>query len=116
MIELKNISKEYIDEFGFKIDLLKDISFTIPPGKITTVIAPAGAGKSSLLKIIAGLEEKTSGDLVKDGNGFIAYLPSNPGSFPWLNVRNNILFGMHDYNISVADQLAKLVGLKNGED
>ncbi|HLD95495.1 MAG TPA: metal ABC transporter ATP-binding protein [Alphaproteobacteria bacterium] len=66
LLSLKNISfKTYSP---YELDILKDISFDIPKGKITTLIGPNGAGKTTLLKIILGFLKPTSGyiDLSKE--------------------------------------------------
>lgn len=63
MLELKNISWEIPD--GDKI--LKGIDLEIPDGKMTVITGPNGGGKTSLAKIIAGLEVPNSGEILLDG-------------------------------------------------
>lgn len=60
-------------QFGGR-EVLRDISLTIEPGEIVTVIGPSGAGKTSLLKCLSLLEHPTSGTLQVDGEGY---------AFPW---------------------------------
>ena len=115
LIKLKNISKDYTDEFGYKVNLFKDISVEIPNNKTTLILAPSGSGKSSLLKILCGLEKVSAGEIENEGNNFIAYIPSEPSSFPWLNVRNNITFGVDNPDSVKADEIAKKVGLEGYE-
>jgi energy-coupling factor transport system ATP-binding protein len=45
------------------VPILKDVSLTIAPHQLTLVVGPSGSGKSTLLEILAGLAEKTQGDL-----------------------------------------------------
>lgn len=52
--------------FG-KVEVLKDISFTVEPGEIFVLMGPSGSGKSVLLKHIVGLELPTSGHVTVDG-------------------------------------------------
>jgi phospholipid/cholesterol/gamma-HCH transport system ATP-binding protein len=61
-VELDHLSKN----FG-KLEVLKDISFTIEPGEIFVLMGPSGSGKSVLLKHIVGLELPTSGRVLVNG-------------------------------------------------
>lgn len=112
MIEIKNLSKEFVDGFGFKTPVIKNLSFTIQDEKITSIISPKGAGKTTLLKIISGLEETTSGSINKEENQKIFYVPSVSQSFPWLNVRENISFGLTKIDDNENKRLISLVGLE----
>ena len=115
MLEVNNLSKNYTDEFGYTVNLLKDISFKVSAGNICSILAPSGSGKSSLLKIIAGLESQSSGEISKASNGPVIYFPSEPSSFPWLNVTDNILFGITNTKSVDVMQLSKIVGLEGYE-
>lgn len=115
MIEVKNISKEYIDESGFKNIILKNVSLSISSEKITSVIAPSCSGKSTLLKIISGLENTTHGEVIKNGNQKIVYIPSQPSSFPWLNVEKNISLGLLKIDPSKIKSIIRFVGLEGYE-
>jgi ABC-type sugar transport system ATPase subunit len=81
MLEIKNVSKNFTDKFGFSINLLKNISFIIPDGKVCSIIAPSGSGKSTLLKIISGLENASDGEIANHNAEKIMYLSSEPSSF-----------------------------------
>ena len=115
MIEVKNISKEYKDVNGLKNVVLNSISLNISSEKITSIIAPSGSGKSTLLKIISGLEHATHGEVIKNGNGKIIYFPSQPSSFPWLNVEENISLGLLKKDPPKIKSLIALVGLEGYE-
>ena len=115
MIEVKNISKEYIDDSGFKNIILKNVSLSISSEKITSVIASNGSGKSTLLKIISGLENATHGEVIKNENQKIVYIPSQPSSFPWLNVEENISIGLLKKDTTEIKSIIKFVGLEGYE-
>lgn len=66
MLELKHISFE-VPENGVEKDIIKDISFTIPDGKFTVITGPNGGGKSTLAKLIAGIQKPTSGQILWNG-------------------------------------------------
>ncbi|MBI1939610.1 MAG: ABC transporter ATP-binding protein [Ignavibacteriales bacterium] len=113
MMQIKEISKDYNNRAGYKINLLKKISFEIGGSQIVSIIAPAGAGKSTLLKIISGLELPDGGEIIN--NGKIIFIPSEPSSFPWLNVTQNVLFAVEDEKSVDIKKIINTVGLEGYE-
>ncbi len=73
LLTMKDITKAYTDKI-----LFDHIDFSISEGEKVGVIGINGTGKSTLLKMIAGLEETDSGDMVKGNRVHINYLPQNP--------------------------------------
>ena len=69
MLRLEKISKIYPTG-----EVLKDVSWEIRNGERIGLVGVNGAGKSTQLKIIAGLEEATDGSLISEGDPSIAYL------------------------------------------
>ena len=63
-IELRNVSFRYAETEPF---VLEDISFVIEAGKFVTIMGPSGGGKTTLIKIMLGLLEPTSGEVLIDG-------------------------------------------------
>jgi ABC-type nitrate/sulfonate/bicarbonate transport system ATPase subunit len=116
MIEINNLSKIYSDQYGNKVKLFEDVSFQIDDNKLTAIIAPVGSGKSSLLKILSGLEKQSSGDIKKDIDGKIVFIPSEPSSFPWLSVWENIIYGLEEVNNERINELINLVGLEGYDE
>lgn len=111
IIKIESLSKNYSDISGYTIQLFENISFNIETEKITTLLAPKGIGKSTLLKMIAGLDEET-----KKSGGKRIYISTKPSSFPWLNVRENITFNMKNVDDNELKSLIKFVGLEGYED
>lgn len=111
---IENISKKYTDKVGYTINLLKDISLNISKSNFTSVIAPVGSGKTSLLKILSGLDSPTSGKISTNLERRI-FIPSSPSSFPWLNVLDNISFNSSLTNKEIVD-IIKSVGLNGYEN
>ncbi len=115
-LEIISISKEYSDEFGFKVKLLNNISFEISPGKFTGIVAPEGSGKTSLLKIISGLENPTRGQIIANRFMNIVFIPSGPSSFPWFTVMENLKFASKLDSEKQLQKIIKIIGLEGYEN
>jgi NitT/TauT family transport system ATP-binding protein len=98
-LQLKSVSKTFYSR-NLEVTALEDISFEVAEGEFLCIIGPSGCGKSTLLNIIAGLEKPDRGEVLIDGQ-----IINRPGPdrvvmfqddalFPWLNVLDNIEFGM----------------------
>ncbi len=99
MLELKNISFNVADEKGEK-DIIKDISLTLEDGKFLVITRPNGGGKSTLAKLIMGIEQPTGGQILWNGQDItnmsitdrarlgIGYAFQHPPRFKGLSVRD----------------------------
>jgi len=116
ILQIKNLRMEHSGR-GIKILHLSDISLKIEEHTFTAILGPQNSNKSLLCEIIAGLVEPTLGKIER--SGIIAYIPSKPSSFPWLNVRENIELGINHNKtgkkITLAD-LVELTGIAGYED
>ena len=63
MLRLENISFT-VDDGGVKKDIIRDVSLTIPDGRLFVLTGPNGGGKSTLAKLIAGIERPTAGRII----------------------------------------------------
>ncbi|HXP88956.1 MAG TPA: ABC transporter ATP-binding protein [Bryobacteraceae bacterium] len=89
MLEVRHLTKRYR-----RIPVVDDVSFSIRPGEILGYLGPNGAGKSTTVKILTGLIEPTSGQILLDGRdvqsdwtGFlrrVGYVPEEPHLYPQL--------------------------------
>ena len=99
IIDLKHITKQYDDNL-----VLDDINMYIRRNEFLTLLGPSGCGKTTLLRIIGGFEECTTGEVLFEGKN-IASLPpykrkintvfQKYALFPHMNVEDNIAFGLH---------------------
>lgn len=100
IIELKHISKVYSDN-GFKA--VDDFNLEVKRGEFVTFLGPSGCGKTTTLRMIAGFELPTSGQILLNGKD-ISQLPANKrpintvfqryALFPHMNIYENIAFGL----------------------
>ncbi len=95
IISLKNVTKIYDDPHEMAIE---GVSLDIFPGEFACLIGPSGGGKSTILKMIAGLEKETSGEVVKPDAVSMDF--QNGALFPWLTVYDNVAFSMRARMVS----------------
>ena len=97
-IVVSNVSKTY-GAGPFAKDVVKDCSFTIESNKLTVMIGPSGCGKSSLIQLIAGFEQPTSGSISMNGSPLQGpgkdrlVLFQESALFPWMTTYDNIMYG-----------------------
>lgn len=94
---LKNVSKSFEDS---KEHVLNQVNLEIKDGEFVCVVGKSGCGKSTLLNLIAGLEKPTAGEILLNGKPVTgpgaerAVMFQEHALFPWLNVIQNVKFGM----------------------
>ena len=98
--------------FGYKT-ILEDISFELNQGEVFSIVGPSGGGKTTLLRLCAGLLDRQEGTIE---NSFktqaIAF--QDPRLLPWKNVIDNISFGLKALGVSKSrrEERAKEIALK----
>ena len=97
-IEVRSLSKRFGDFVA-----LDDVSVTVPDGSLTALLGPSGGGKSTLLRVIAGLESPDEGEVFIDGQQMVGVPPQERGvglvfqhyaAFKHMTVRDNVGFGL----------------------
>lgn len=92
-IELKDIQKAYEVE-NRTIQVLDGINLNIPEKSITVILGRSGCGKTTLLRVIGGLEKPGAGEVIFDAAHKTAFVFQESRLMPWLNVWNNVKFGL----------------------
>ena len=103
VISLSHIGKTYAHE---RTAALTDVSLTISQGEFVCLIGASGCGKTSILKLIAGLENPTEGTIVKPDTVAMAF--QSGALFPWLTVYENIALGLRQKG-ATAGHIARVV-------
>ena len=111
-IQINEISKH----FG-SVRAVDNVSFQIHEGEFFSLLGPSGCGKTTLLRLLAGFEYPTTGNLLLDGIDITSLPPDkrptnmvfqNYAIFPHINVEKNIQFGLRKLGLS-KEQIEKRV-------
>ncbi len=124
---LNHITKSYPGRAGSSVTAVSDLSLSIADGEFVVLVGPSGCGKTTTLRMIAGLEEITSGDISIGGTVVndvhprdrdIAMVFQNYALYPHMNVRKNMAFALKMRKVSKTDierriaQAARTLGLE----
>ena len=89
VLEVKNLNKSY----KRNVPVLSEFNLSIPAGRIVGLLGPNGCGKSTLIKLISGLLQPDSGEILVDGNeigektkAVISYLPERTYFNSWMKI------------------------------
>ena len=90
MMTIRNLN------FGYEQKtIFKDFSMELADGEILAVMGASGCGKTTLLRLIAGLERPDSSDSIQTTHKRISYVFQEPRLFPWMTVRDNLRTVLH---------------------
>jgi spermidine/putrescine transport system ATP-binding protein len=103
-VELVRVTKRFDD-----VTAVDDLSLRLQPGEFFTLLGPSGCGKTTTLRVVAGFEQPTAGQVLIDGDD-VAGLPAHRrptntvfqsyALFPHLSVRENVAFGLRRKRVS----------------
>ncbi len=102
-VEIENLVKVYADKKGAGVRAVNNISLSIEDREFMVLVGPSGCGKSTTLRMIAGLEEISSGTIRIDGRAINDVLPKdrdiamvfqNYALYPHMSVYENMAFGL----------------------
>ena len=114
MIEISNLSKHFFIH-GKKIEVLKELNLSVKKDKITVILGRSGCGKTTLLRLIAGLESLSLGEIKFKEPAKIGFVFQEARLMPFLNVYENIVFALKKHEIEPAkiDSLISMIGLSD---
>jgi sulfonate transport system ATP-binding protein len=98
--ELRNVDKWYGEH-----QVLTDVSVRIGSGEIVAMIGRSGSGKSTVLRVLAGLSTDHTGERMVAGAPALAF--QEPRLFPWRDVRTNVGYGLSRTRLSKAETLTR---------
>lgn len=117
---VKNLSKIFEIE-NRKFEALKNIDLVVPEKSFITVVGKSGCGKTTFLRILAGLEHKTSGSIEftnvgEKNNKKVGIVFQEPRLMPWLTVEQNLAFSLikcknKSYVKEKVEDILKVLGL-----
>lgn len=116
-IEVKNISLNYHTMSG-ETKALSKMTFDVYKNEFLTIVGPSGCGKSTMLSIIAGLTEKSGGEVLMPGSKnqditeLIGYMFQRDELFPWRTILENIFLGLetkHNLNKKTKNHAVNLM-------
>jgi len=126
-VEVLNMSHVYVTEQGAML-AVEDIQLGVRPGEFVSLVGPSGCGKTTILSVIAGLIQPTSGSVSIQGQPIsgpsarVGYMLQQDYLFPWTTIWNNVMTGLEITQQAGAEsmayvrQLLRQMGLSGLED
>jgi NitT/TauT family transport system ATP-binding protein len=127
-LEIRDLNKSFAKDDGSRLVVLDHITFDVKNKEFVCILGSSGCGKTTLLRMIAGLDTAESGTIVLDGeemkgtNPKVGMVFQEYSLFPWRTVIDNIAFGLEMQGIAkeeryrIAERYLKLVNLAQFRD
>jgi NitT/TauT family transport system ATP-binding protein len=132
VVRVNEVTKNYVKKGSRKssdqvLEVLGGVTFELKEGSLTSIIGPSGCGKTTLMRIIDGLTEPTSGEVTFNGRPVksppegMGFVFQQFGLLPWRNIKKNVEFGLELRGVSaderreIAQRYIEIVGLKGFE-
>lgn len=126
LLEVRKLSYIYHSPDA-ETQAISEVSFGIEREEFVAIVGPSGCGKTTILSLIAGILEPSSGEILLDGKpvkeaaGLTAFMPQRDQLFEWRNILRNVLLGPEirrqktPENVKFAHSLLKKYGLSDFE-
>ena len=101
VITFNNVIKKYDQQ-----EVLSSISFQVLQQDVIGILGPSGMGKTTMLRLIAGLEKESSGEITTHSNK-MAYVFQEPRLLPWKTVLENVVLPLKASGINKQDRIKK---------
>lgn len=114
MLEFKDITFKYPED---DYTMIQDLSFSVEKGEFISIIGASGSGKSTIFRLINGLEKFQSGDILINGNSinhmknYSAFMPQKDLLFPWRTVGENLSLPMELQEIKKSDRERRVIDI-----
>jgi len=119
LIELQHVSKAYSSGGGAPVTILDDVSLEVRDGEMLALLGQSGSGKSTILRLISGLAEPTSGVVLSHGaplrgtNRNLSIVFQGFALYPWLTVQENVRVGLIKRRLDKQQELAEIEKVLN---
>jgi NitT/TauT family transport system ATP-binding protein len=122
-LQIRDLSQSFPRDDGTVLTVLDNLNFEVRDKEFVCILGSSGCGKTTLLRLIAGLDTAKSGSIILDGaeihgtNPKVGFVFQEYSLFPWRTVIDNIAFGLEmkgmgkDERYRIADRYLELVNL-----
>ena len=116
-IEISGLCKSFRVD-GRELEVMKNLTLSVPANEITVLLGRSGCGKTTLLRLIGGLDKDYTGTITAPKNARTAFVFQEARLMPWLTVAQNIAFGLKkkETDPQKISQLITLTGLEGFAD
>ncbi|MEI3613893.1 ABC transporter ATP-binding protein [Pseudogracilibacillus sp. SO30301A] len=124
-LQFENVDFYYKNDVE-QIPILKNVSFSVSDGEFVSIVGASGSGKTTIFRLIVGLEESNSGSIYLNGKqaknrlGKVGYMPQQDLLMPWRTIRQNAALPLElqkdHLDRNTVNNLLEEFGLKGYED
>ena len=127
-LEIRDLNQSFARDDGSRLVVLEHLTFDVQDKEFVCILGSSGCGKTTLLRLVAGLDKATAGSIILDGEEIKGATPKvgmvfqEYSLFPWRTVIDNIAFGLEmkgirkDERYRIAGQYLDLVNLSQFRD